>query len=79
MNKESNLLKLEKTTALNSLAKKASQSAIKVSKALDLSVQYVKNNCIIEQNSNGKITIIKELDKVDIPIKLKKGAKIYLK
>lgn len=79
MNKESNLLKLEEIDALNRLAKKASQSAIKVSKALDLSVQYVQGNRILEKNANGEIRIVKILDKVKVPTELKKGAKLCLK
>lgn len=79
MDKESNLLKLEETTALNPLAKRASQSAIKVSKALDLSVQYVQGNRILEQSANGEIKVIKQLDKVKVPTELKKGAKLCLK
>lgn len=79
MNKESNLLKLEEIEALNRLAKKASQSAIKVSKALDLSVQYVQGNRILEKNTNGEIRVVKILDKVKVPTELKKGAKLCLK
>ena len=79
MNKDSDLLKLEETNVLNRLAKSASQTAIRVSEALDLSVQYVQGNHIVERQPNGEIKIIKTIDRVKAPKELKKGAKLCLK
>lgn len=79
MNKETDILKLEETSVLNRLAKSASQTAIRVSEALDLSVQYVQGNRIVEKQPNGEIKIIKTIDKVKAPTKLKKGTKLCLK
>lgn len=79
MNKEIDILKLEETSALNRMAKAASQSAIKVSKALDLSVQYVQGNRIVEQSASGEIRVVKELEKIKVPTEFKKGAKLCLK
>lgn len=79
MNKDSDILKLEETNVLNRLAKSASQTAIRVSEALDLSVQYVQGNRIVERQPNGEIKIIKVIDRVKAPKELKKGAKLCLK
>ncbi|WP_322969917.1 hypothetical protein [Faecalibacter sp. LW9] len=79
MNKESDLLKLEETNVLNRLAKSASQTAIRVSEALDLSVQYVQGNRIVKRQPNGEIKFIKTIDRVKAPKELKKGAKLCLK
>lgn len=79
MNKETDILKLEETSVLNRLAKSASQTAIRVSEALDLSVQYVQGNRIVEKQPNGEIKIIKKIDRVKVPIDLKKGSKLCLK
>ena len=79
MNKESDILKLEEAGALNRLAKSASQAAIRVSEALDLSVQYVQGNRIIERKPNGEIKVIKTIDRIKVPTELKKGAKLCLK
>ncbi|MFV0226262.1 hypothetical protein NZD85_03025 [Empedobacter stercoris] len=79
MNKDSDILKLEETNVLNRLAKSASQTAIRVSEALDLSVQYVQGNRIVERQPNGEIKIIKTIDRVKAPKELKKGAKLCLK
>ena len=79
MNKETDILKLEETNVLNRLAKSASQAAIRVSEALDLSVQYVQGNRIVEKDSNGEIKVIKTIEKVKVPTELKKGAKLCLK
>ncbi|MFV0184856.1 hypothetical protein OBK25_09020 [Empedobacter falsenii] len=79
MNKDSDILKLEETNVLNRLAKSASQTAIRVSEALDLSVQYVQGDRIVERQPNGEIKIIKTIDRVKAPKELKKGAKLCLK
>ncbi len=79
MNKETDILKLEETSVLNRLAKSASQTAIRVSEALDLSVQYVQGNRIVERQPNGEIKIIKTIDRVKVPTGLKKGSKLCLK
>ena len=79
MNKESDILKLEEAGALNRLAKSASQAAVRVSEALDLSVQYVQGNRIIERKPNGEIKVIKTIDRIKVPAELKKGAKLCLK
>jgi len=79
MNKETDILKLEEANVLNRLAKSASQAAIRVSEALDLSVQYVQGNRIVEKDSKGEIKVIKTIEKVKVPTELKKGAKLCLK
>ncbi|QTV05522.1 hypothetical protein [Faecalibacter bovis] len=79
MNKDSDILKLEETNVLNRLAKSASQTAIRVSEALDLSVQYVQGNRIVEKQPNGEIKVIKTIDRVKVPAELKKGSKLCLK
>jgi len=79
MNKETNLLKLENVELLSRLAKKASKKAMVVSKALDLSVQYVQGSNIVERDANGRVRVIKKLEKVALPKELKKGAKLCLR
>jgi len=79
MDKETDVLKLENVESLRRLAKKASKKAMIVSKALDLSVQYVQGNQIVERNANGEIRIIKKIEKLALPQDLKKGAKLCLK
>jgi len=79
MDKETNLLKLENVELLSRLAKKASKKAMVVSKALDLSVQYVQGNHIVERDANGEIRVIKKLEKLALPEDFKKGAKLCLK
>jgi hypothetical protein len=79
MNKEIDLLKLEEVDALNRIAKSASKAALRVSQALDLSVQYVQGNRILERDADGNIKEIKVLQKVKVPTELKKGTKLCLK
>lgn len=79
MNKETDILKLEEASVLNRLAKSASHTAIRVSEALNLSVQYVQGNRIVEKQPNGEIKVIKTIDRVKVPTELKKGAKLCLK
>ena len=79
MDKETNVLKLENVELLSRLAKKASKKAMIVSKALDLSVQYVQGNHIVERKADGEIRKIKKIEKLALPEDLKKGAKLCLK
>ncbi|RRJ89420.1 hypothetical protein EG240_11775 [Paenimyroides tangerinum] len=79
MDKETNVLKLENVELLSRLPKKASKKTMIVSKALDLSVQYVQGNHIVERKADGEIRKIKRIEKLALPEDLKKGAKLCLK
>ena len=79
MDKETNVLKLENVELLSRLAKKASKKTMIVSKALDLSVQYVQGNHIVERKADGEIRKIKRIEKLALAEDLKKGAKLCLK
>ncbi|MFS0489320.1 hypothetical protein [Leadbetterella byssophila] len=75
---EKELLKIErlgtKKAALN-----ASQRAVRISKALNIPMQFVKNGKIIEVHADGSSRFIKEIQRVESKIRLYKGQKICLK
>ena len=60
-------------------AKLASATEIRISKALDLSVQFIVKGKLIETSTKGGNKFVKEIPKVKSKIDLSKGAKICLK
>lgn len=60
-------------------AHKASITAVKISKALDLPIQKVQGRHIIVQNADGTQTEIKKVEKIESQVSLKKGTKLWLK
>jgi hypothetical protein len=60
-------------------AKKASTTAVRISKALELPIQFIEKGKLIEVKGNGEKRVIKEIHRVASKIPLKKGDKIWLK
>lgn len=69
--------RLKEVNNLKSLAKEASQRAIKIAKERKVSITYLKDNQIIEESSEGVITVIKTLDNLKIT-KVRKGEKFKI-
>lgn len=62
------------------IGKEAGRNAIRSSKALGLSITYLKDGKVIEEFPDGKQVVIKEIeDKTTTSIQLKKGMVFYAK
>lgn len=79
------IIKRAKSGALNDeelllkrVARNASSVAVRISKALDLPVQYVEKGKLIEESANGEKKTIKEVKKVKSKLDLSKGVTIWL-
>lgn len=59
-------------------ASKASSTAVRISTALELSIQKVKGKVIILQNADGSEEEIKKVHQVKSSIHLNKGTKLCL-
>lgn len=70
--------KLNERNLVVKAAEKASSTAIRVSKALNLPIQSVKGKNIIIQEADGKITKIGAVREVKSNVVLSKGMKICL-
>ncbi|MFK7000253.1 hypothetical protein [Flavobacterium oreochromis] len=78
-NKIKNEIEIERNLVTTS-AKIASQSAIRTSKALGLSIKSIDNGKLIETHPNGNIVVIRELIKVAPKTPdIRKGISICLK
>lgn len=60
-------------------AKQASSTALRISKALELPVQFIEKGKLIEIRGSESKKTIKSIQQVDSKISLKKGDKIWLK
>jgi len=60
-------------------AKEASATAVRISKALELPVQFIEKGKLVEVSADGKKTIIKHIKKIKSRLDLSKGTKIWLK
>lgn len=60
-------------------AKKASSRAVRISKALQLPIQYIVDGKLVEKSSNGELKELKKIVRLKSNIDLKKGVKICLK
>lgn len=61
-------------------AKEASSKAVRSSKALGITIKVIKNNEIIEIDSNNKVKFIRKIEKSQVDTsKLKKGMKLKRK
>ncbi len=59
-------------------AKKASSNALKISKALELPIQYIEKGKLIEIQEGKDKKTIKTIERINSKISLKKGDKIWL-
>ncbi len=59
-------------------ALQASKTAVRISRALHLPIQFVRNGEIIEEKADGSIKTIKKLQKVKSNIDLPLGSKLCL-
>lgn len=80
------VVKSTKTIALSEedlltrrVAKNASSTAIRISRALELPLQYIENGKLVEENARGEKRTIKEIKKIKSNLDLSKGIKIWLK
>lgn len=71
LNKEDQLTKL--------VARKASKQAVRISKALDLSVQFIENGNIVEVRTGGERQVIKTIPRLKSKVKVFKGTTLCLK
>lgn len=60
-------------------ARQASSTAIRISRALDLPVQFIEKGKLVEVQGAGKKKVIKTIQPIESKISLKKGDKICLK
>ncbi|MGH2622977.1 MAG: hypothetical protein ACRDE7_04855 [Sphingobacterium sp.] len=60
-------------------AKEASTTAVRISKALELPVQFIEKGKLVEVNAQGKKTVIKHIEKIKSRLDLTKGTKVWLK
>lgn len=70
LNKEDQLTKV--------LAIKASKQAVRISKALELSVQFIVSGKLIEVHTGGEKQIVKDIPKLKSKVKVFKGATLCL-
>jgi|SRR5690606_20427574 len=70
---------LEERRRLNQAARNASARAYRISKALDLPVQIIKDGQIIEKSADGSVKSIKTIQRVKSKMNLKKGTVLCLK
>lgn len=68
------------TRTLTKAAKIASDKANRASRALGISVMYIKDGVIYEETAEGKVTMIKHIeDEVVVPFEIKKGLILHEK
>ena len=70
---------IAQTKALKSAGSTASATAVRHAKALDLTITYINNGNVIEEQADGQTTIIRKLEKIKAPIVLTKGMVLYAK
>ena len=68
----------KQTSTILKAAKKSAKNAIRASKALGLSITYMKNGAIIKEDPNGKLTTIK-VTQSSITEKIKAGTVLHAK
>lgn len=71
LNKEDQLTK--------AVASRASKQAVRISKALELSVQFIVSGKLIEVHTGGEKQIVKDIPKLKSKVKVFKGATLCLK
>lgn len=69
---------LNERRAISKAAKKASITAGRISKALDLPVQVIVDGKLIERSPDGSFKTIKSIERSPSNIRLKKGEKLWL-
>lgn len=68
------------TKALVKAGKIASDSANRASRALGITVTYIKDGVIYEETPDGKITMKKQIEEeVVVPFEIKKGLVLHAK
>lgn len=60
------------------VASRASKQAVRVSKALELSVQFIVKGKLIEVHTGGEKKIVKDIPKLKSKVKVFKGATLCL-
>jgi hypothetical protein len=68
-----------KVLKYNRPQKNASTTAVRISKALELPIQFIEKAKLIEVKGNGELRVIKEIHRIASKIPLKKEDKICLK
>jgi len=71
LNKEDQLTK--------AVANKASKQAVRISKAMDLPMQFIEKGKLIEVRAGGKKQVIKAIPKLKSKVEVYKGATLCLK
>ena len=69
----------KETLETQKAAKKASSTALRISKALELPVQFIEKGKLIEVRGTESRKTIKSIQSIDSKMSLKKGDKIWLK
>ncbi|MBK0370908.1 hypothetical protein I5M07_13820 [Flavobacterium sp. SE-1-e] len=69
----------KQTKSLVAAGKEAASKAVRHSKALDLTITYIENGFVYEENAQGIKTAIKILEKKEPTISLTKGMVLHAK
>ncbi|WP_395761866.1 hypothetical protein [Elizabethkingia anophelis] len=72
------MTKQEKLHSIARVARKASSTAVRVSRVLDLPMKFVEGNNIVVEESDGTKRKIKALKEVKSKVTLSKGTKICI-
>lgn len=69
----------KQTKSLVEAGNEAAINAVRHAKALDITITYIENGAVYEEQSNGVITFKKNVVKKDNPIVLTKGMVLHAK
>ncbi|MFY7741572.1 MAG: hypothetical protein ACOVQR_02915 [Flavobacterium sp.] len=68
------------TKALEKAARISAKRAFSGSKALGLTITYIKDGVVYEENANGTVVATKQIEKAnDVPFEFKKGQILHAK
>lgn len=69
----------KQTKSLELSGKEAVSNAIRHAKALGLTISYIQDGAVYEEEANGNVTLIKIIEKKENPFVLTKGMVLYAK
>lgn len=67
------------TKSLVKVSTEAATNAVRHAKALDLTITYIENGAVYEEQPNGTVTLKKTIEKKESPISLTKGMVLHAK
>lgn len=69
----------KQTKSLEQAGKEAASVAVRHAKALDLTITYIENGAVYEEDANGTVTLKKTVEKKESPFILTKGMVLHAK